>query len=156
MGGLPLPICLVTLFGQQPQKGQCPVEHGGTFVCMSVHACHTPQRFKSQPQGLNPTLEAHIPPPRLKFQPQGSNPSLVAQILVSQTQLFKSPPVFYRTSSPSGPLPCYPSPTITNIQSRAKGIADHILPLGDWLLLLLSVCILQAFLGLFRSLIQLI
>ena len=44
----------------------------------------------------------------------------------------KSPLVFYRTSSPLGPLPCYPSPTITYIQSRAKGIADHILPLGNW------------------------
>ena len=42
--------------------------------------------------------------------------------------------MFYRTSCPSGPLPCYPSPTITNRHSRATGIADHILPLGDWLL----------------------
>ena len=47
----------------------------------------------------------------------------------------KSPPVFYRTSSPSGPLPCFLSLKFTIMQSRAKGIADHILPLGDWLVL---------------------
>ena len=39
--------------------------------------------------------------------------------------------MFYRTSSPSGPLPCYPSLKFTIAQSRATGIADHILPLGD-------------------------
>ena len=43
----------------------------------------------------------------------------------------ESPPVFYRTSSPSGPLPCFLSPQFTIMQSRATGIADHILPLGD-------------------------
>ena len=42
----------------------------------------------------------------------------------------KSPPVFYRTLSPSGPLPCL-SFQFTTMQSRATGIADHILPLGD-------------------------
>ena len=51
----------------------------------------------------------------------------------SQTQSGRSPPVFYRTSFPSVPLPYFPSPTFTNIQSRATGFADHILPLGDWL-----------------------
>ena len=44
----------------------------------------------------------------------------------------ESPLVFYRTSSPSGPLPCFLSLKFTIMQSRAKGIADHILPLGDW------------------------
>ena len=47
-----------------------------------------------------------------------------------QTNKRKSP-VFYRTSSPSGPLPCFLSLQITIMQSRATGIADHILPLGD-------------------------
>ena len=42
-------------------------------------------------------------------------------------------PVFYRTSSPSGPLPCFLSLQFTIMQSRASGIADHILPLGDLL-----------------------
>merc|ERR1711911_337651 len=46
----------------------------------------------------------------------------------------ESPPVFHRTSSPSGPLPCFFSLYITIMQSRATGIADHILPLGDLLL----------------------
>ena len=45
----------------------------------------------------------------------------------------KSPPVFYRTSSPSGPLPCFLSLQFKIMQSRATGIADHILPLGDLL-----------------------
>ena len=43
------------------------------------------------------------------------------------------PPVFYRTSSPSGPLPCSPSLKFTVMQRRATGIADHIVPLGDLL-----------------------
>ena len=38
--------------------------------------------------------------------------------------------MFYRTSSPSGPLPCLSFRFIT-MQSRAMGIADHILPFGD-------------------------
>ena len=43
----------------------------------------------------------------------------------------KSPPVFYRTLSPSGLLPCFPLLQFTITKSRATGIADHILPLGD-------------------------
>ena len=43
-------------------------------------------------------------------------------------------PVFYRTLSPSGLLPCFLSLQFTIMQSRAMGIADHILPLGDLLL----------------------
>ena len=43
----------------------------------------------------------------------------------------KSPPVFYTTLSLLGPLPCFPSLQFTITQSRATGIADHILPLGD-------------------------
>ena len=39
--------------------------------------------------------------------------------------------LFYRTSSPSRPLPCFLSLQFTIIQSRATGIADHIMPLGD-------------------------
>ena len=42
-------------------------------------------------------------------------------------------PVFYRTSSPVGPLPCFPSLQFTIMQSRVTGIADHILPWGDLL-----------------------
>ena len=53
-------------------------------------------------------------------------------------QTNKSPPVFYRTSSPSGPLPCFLSLQITIMQIRATGIADHILPLGDLLFLFQS------------------
>ena len=41
------------------------------------------------------------------------------------------PPVFYRTLSPLGPLPCFHSLQFTITQSRAMGIADHILPFGD-------------------------
>ena len=41
-------------------------------------------------------------------------------------------PVFYRTLSPLGLLPCL-SFQFTTMQSRATGIADHILPLGDLL-----------------------
>ena len=47
-------------------------------------------------------------------------------------------PVFYRTSSPSGPLPCFPSLQFTITQSRATGIADHILPLGNLFSFILS------------------
>ena len=34
------------------------------------------------------------------------------------------------TSSPLGQLPCFPLLQFTIVQSRAMGIADHILPLG--------------------------
>ena len=37
----------------------------------------------------------------------------------------------YRTLFPSGPLPCFLSLQLTIMQSKATGIADHILPLGD-------------------------
>ena len=49
-----------------------------------------------------------------------------------QTNKQKSP-VFYRTASPSEPLPCFLSLQSTIVQSRATVIADHILPLGDLL-----------------------
>ena len=51
--------------------------------------------------------------------------------MLTKSRTNESPPVFYRTSSPSGPLPCSPSIQFTITQSRATGIADHILPLGD-------------------------
>ena len=86
-------------------------------------------RFKSLPQGSNPCLMAQIPASRLKSSPLGSNPYLEACIPAlrlkshwwTDKQTNKSPPVFY------------PSLTITNIRCRAMGIADHILPLGNWL-----------------------
>ena len=45
----------------------------------------------------------------------------------------ESPPVFYGTLSPLGPLPCFLSFRYTTMQSRALGIADHLLPLGNLL-----------------------
>ena len=84
-------------------------------------------RLKSQPWCSNPSLEAQIQALKLKSQHSGSNLQTRKDELTN-----KSPPVFYRTSSPSGPLPCSLSLTETIIQSRATGIADHILPLGDW------------------------
>merc|ERR1711911_198216 len=91
-------------------------------------------RLKSQPRGSNPSLKAQIPASRLKSQPRGSNQTTCNGQTEGRTdgRTNESPPVFYKTLSPSGPVPCYPSPTITNIRSRATGIADHILPLGDW------------------------
>ena len=58
----------------------------------------------------------------------------------------ESPPVFYRTLSPLGPLPCFLSLQFTNMQSRATDIADHILPLGDLLVISFVInnfCIIQ-------------
>merc|ERR1711951_46329 len=57
----------------------------------------------------------------------------VLSALRTNGRMNESPPVFYRTSSPLGPLPCFLSLKFTIMQSRAKGIADHILPLGNWL-----------------------
>ena len=37
-----------------------------------------------------------------------------------------------------GPLPCFLSLQLTIMQSRATGITDHILPLGDWLSIYLA------------------
>ena len=50
----------------------------------------------------------------------------------------KSPPVFYRTSSPSRPLPCFLLLQFKIMESRATGIADHILPLGNLLFFQIS------------------
>ena len=61
-------------------------------------------------------------------------PDLISA-LRTNGRMNESPPVFYRTSSPSGLLPCFPSLKFIIMQSRATGIADHILPLGDWLAL---------------------
>ena len=44
----------------------------------------------------------------------------------TNNQTNKSPPVFYRASSPSGPLPYFLSHQFTIMESRAMGIADHI------------------------------
>ena len=40
--------------------------------------------------------------------------------------------VVYKTLSPLGLLPCFLLHQFTIMQIRATGIADHILPLGDW------------------------
>ena len=44
------------------------------------------------------------------------------------------PPVFYRTLSPSGPLPCSLQKLPSSVTQQGKGTDDHLLPLGDWLL----------------------
>ena len=100
-------------------KGTMSCRTQGTFVRPFVCSFVRPPPFQ---------LKAQIPASR-------PNPSLKAksQPLGTIKQTNESSPVFYRTSSPSGPLPCLPSPSVANIQSRATGIADHILPLGDWL-----------------------
>ena len=49
-------------------------------------------------------------------------------------QTNKSPPMFYRTLHRSlrGHYPAPPKLNFIILQSRAAGIADHILPLGNW------------------------
>ena len=69
-------------------------------------------------------------PERLDVRPEGPDKGGDAR---TNGRTNESPPVFYRTSSPSGPLPCFLSLQFTIMQSRATGIADHILPLGDLL-----------------------
>ena len=65
-----------------------------------VRACVPPLRPHTS------SLKPHISPQRLKSQSQGLDISLEAQIPASKNkQTNESPPVFYRTSSPSGPLP---------------------------------------------------
>ena len=56
----------------------------------------------------------------------------------------ESPLVFYRTSSPLGPLPCSLSFQFKFKQSRATGIADHILPLGDLFSNMFNVFVLMS------------
>ena len=60
--------------------------------------------------------------------------------------VWKFPPVFYRTSALWGCCPALTPPLYWITPSRASGIADHILPLGDWLLFQrveISPCALQ-------------
>ena len=90
-----------------------------------------PEMVDFRPERVNfRTEKANSRPKRANFRPEkpdggGTN---------GQTNRWtnENPPVFYRTSSPSGPLLCFLSLKLTIMQSRAKGIADHILPLGDW------------------------
>ena len=44
----------------------------------------------------------------------------------------ESPNVFYRIVSFSRPLSCFPHSDTKSNKVGARGIADHILPLGDW------------------------
>ena len=53
---------LMFFFGQRPWRGQCPVEHRGTFVCLSVCTCVAPP----PPWDSNLSLKAQIPASRLK------------------------------------------------------------------------------------------
>ena len=48
-------------------------------------------------------------------------------------------PVFYRTLSSLGPLPCLLSHCHRHVNGQGKGTADHLLPLGDWFSLFLSL-----------------
>ena len=71
------PSPFLSLFGQRPRRGRCPVEHRGTFVCSFVRLFVRPPL---PPRGSNPSLGAQIPASGLKSSPRGSNPSLRAQI----------------------------------------------------------------------------
>ena len=57
-------------------------------------------------------------------------------------------PVFYRTSSPLGPLPCLLPNRPHSVDGQGKGTADHLLPLGDWFL---WMCSCRLYLALFLS-----
>merc|ERR1711905_48554 len=78
-------------------------------------------------------------PERADFRPERAWGGLTDGRTEERTN--KSPPVFYRTSSPLGPLPCFFSFQFTIMQSKATGIADHILPLGDLFTFLSDTCL---------------
>ena len=112
--------------GQRPKRGQSPVQHRGTFArpawkCWWGAKISWLKAFKS--------LKAF---PRLIWGLRGQISGLRGPGGDRRTdrQTNKSPPVSYRTLSLSGPLPCL-SFQFTIMQSRATGIADHVLPLGD-------------------------
>ena len=50
------------------------------------------------------------------------------------------PPVFYRTLSPSGPLPCSPLNFNHTLLKQGTGTADHLLPLGCYYTLFWPLC----------------
>ena len=106
---------------------------------MPESADFRPERADSRPENAYFRSErVNFSPERADFRPERAWGGRTNERTNERTheRTNESPPVFYRTSFPSGPLPCYPSPTITNIHSRATGIADHILPLGDWFVFL--------------------
>ena len=86
----------------------------------------SPEKLDLRPE--RPNLRSQRPDLRSEGPDGGRNKRTNEQ---TNKRKNKSPPVFYRTSSPSGPLPCLPSIKFTIMHSRATGIADHILPLGD-------------------------
>ena len=55
------------------------------------------------------------------------------------------PPVFYRTSSPLGLLPCLLHHCHCKKEWQGKGTADHILPVGDWFLMNIFIILCSIF-----------
>ena len=86
-----------------------------------------PGRADSRPEG------ADFRPERVNFRPKSADfkPERAWGNGRRDERMYGSPPVFYRILSPLVPLPCFLSLYFTIMQSRATGIADHILPLGD-------------------------
>ena len=138
MGGTCLPSVhpFFSPLGLRPE-----VYHPRPEICpFRPEICHLRLQISSlNPQNLDLLSQAFqiLNQPSLAFyMPSKAILGLIAAISSFKAALSgrtnESPPVFYRTSSPSGPLPCFPSLKFMIMQSRATGIADHILPLGDW------------------------
>ena len=127
------------LFGQRLQRARSLVELRGTFVSF---VCYSANLFvllfvPPRPSGLKfslSDLKSDSRPERADFRPERAWGGMDGQTDGQRdgwTDRQTKAPMFYRTSSPLGPLPCFPSPQYTIMRSRATGIADHILPMGD-------------------------
>ena len=84
-----------------------------------------PERLDLRPERLDlrperPDLRSQCP----YLRPEGPDEGGTNKRTNKQTNERKSP-VFYRTSSPAGPLPCFPSLQFIITQNRATGIADN-------------------------------
>ena len=88
-------------------------------ICISTTALEVLCHLYPRSELLRPKVWSTISPVRPCISPQDNQ---------------KSPPVFHRTLSHSRLLPGFLSLQFTIIQSRATGIADHILPLGNLLM----------------------
>ena len=96
------------------------------FICLLI--CMSTTAFK--------VLSHLYPRPALSDQKSGLQSVLSGLVLALRTnkRMSESPSVFQRTLSHSRLLPGFLSLQFTIMQSRATGIADHILPLGNLLM----------------------
>ena len=127
---------------EQVAQGQCVVSDTRCPACMIV-------KWSERKQGSGPEQTWNLPSQAWNLPSQAWNPPSQALNLWGQIsglrgpggngrrneRMNESPPVFYRTSSPSGPLPCFLSLHFTIMQAGQQVWLTTYCPWATFLLL---------------------